>query len=80
MHMSFVSFIAGQPVISAGAVVSLSRCRLICLSLSKTCLCGPVDWLHACSEITCGSIACEVCVCARLPVNYEFSSYVPASV
>lgn len=80
MHMSFVSFIAGQPVISAGAVVSLRRCRLICLSLSKTCLCGPFDWLHACSEIACGSSACEVCVCVRLLVNYEFFSYVPASV
>lgn len=40
-HMSSVSFIAGQPVINASAVVSLRRCRLICLSLSKTCLCGP---------------------------------------
>lgn len=33
-YMSSVSFIAGQPVISASAVVSLRRCRLICLSLS----------------------------------------------
>lgn len=42
-HMSSVSFIVGQPVINASAVVSLRRCRLICLSLSKTCLCGPYD-------------------------------------
>lgn len=61
--MSSVSFITDQPVISASAVVSLRRCNLICLSLSKTCLCGPLDWLHACSEIACGLGVCEVCIC-----------------
>ncbi len=79
-YMSSVSFIAGQPVISAGAVVSLRRCRLICLSLSKTCLCGPLDRLHACSEIACDLGVCKVCVFVCLIVNYEFFSHAPAPV
>ena len=40
-NMSSASFITSQPVISASALVSLRWCRLICLSLSKTRLCGP---------------------------------------
>lgn len=79
-YMSSVSFIAGQPVISSSTVVSLRRCRLICLSLSKTCLCGPLDRLHACSEIACGLGVCEVYVCVCLIVNYEFFSHAPAPV
>lgn len=46
--MSSVPFIGDQPVIRASAAVSPRRCRLICLSLPKTRLCGPVDGLHAC--------------------------------
>lgn len=78
--MSSTSFIPGQPVISASAVVSLRRCRLICLSLSKTCLCGPLDQLHSCREIVCGLGVCEVCVCVCLIVNYEFFSHAPTPV
>lgn len=78
--MSSTSFITGQPVISASAVVSLRRCRLICLSLSKTCLCGPFDQLHSCREIVCGLGVCEVCVCVCLIVNYEFFSHAPTPV
>lgn len=79
-YMSSVSFIADQPVISASAVVSRRPCRLICLSLSKTCLCGPLDRVHACHEIACGLCVFEVCVCVRLIVNYEFFSHAAALV
>lgn len=78
--MSSVSFITGQPVISASAVVSLRRCNLICLSLSKTCLCGPLDGLHASSEIACGLSVCEVCISVRSIVNYELFSHAPAPI
>lgn len=78
--MSSASFIAGQPVISASAVVCLRLCHLICLSLSKTCLCGPLDQLRSCSEIVCGLGVCEVCICVRLIVNYEFFSHAPTPV
>lgn len=47
--MSSAPFIIGQSVISASTVVNLRRCRLICLSLSQTCLCGPLAWLSSCS-------------------------------
>lgn len=36
-----------QPVISTGKAVSRQCCCLICLSLSETCLCGPIGYMHA---------------------------------
>lgn len=57
---SSVSFITGQPLISTGTVVSLQCCHLICLSLSKTCLCGPVDRMHARSRNACGLVVGKV--------------------